>query len=76
MKTKNKPTIDYPRHWWLTCSAFTCYIETDSDDVIARNSRGVASRFVGTPVKKFARKIQKKFGGVMINEYNKEGRWI
>jgi len=75
MKTKND-TIDYPRHWWFTCSAFTCYIETDSDDVIDVNSSGVARNFVGMLAKKFARKVQKKFGGVMINEYDKDGRLI
>jgi hypothetical protein len=72
-KTK-EVEIEYPRHWWFSCSAFTCYIATDKHNNIDGLSTGIAKRYIGMPVKQFARMIQRKFGGVMINEYDKSGR--
>ena len=74
--SKEKVKIEYPRHWWFSCNVFTCYLETDEYDKIGINSTGVASHFVGVKAKRFAKRIQRKFGGVAIDEYLKGGQLL
>lgn len=74
--SKTKVEIEYPRHWWLSCSEFTCYVETDDKNKIDGNSRGVARAFIGEPMRRFVNKVRRKFGGVMIEEYDKNGKCL
>ncbi len=74
MTEQNK--VEYPRHWWFSCNRFTCYLETDEEDKVGINSTGMASHFVGEKARRFAKRIQRKFGGVGIDEYDKSGQLL
>jgi len=73
MGIKSKETLEYPRHWWFSCSGFTCYIQTDEDNRITPGSTGIARRYVGETAKRFNKIMQRKFGGCMTDEYTKDG---
>jgi hypothetical protein len=75
-KKKQKPHIDYPRHWWFTCNAFTCYLETDKDDNVGYNSKGIAHRYVGQSARKFAKLMNRKFGGAGVDEFDSSGHML
>jgi hypothetical protein len=74
--SKEETQVEYPRHWWFTCSKFTCYIETDKEDKIGPRSNGVARHYVGEKARRFAKRVQQKFGGVCVNEYDAKGKLL
>lgn len=71
---KQKVKIDYPRHWHFSCSGFTCYIESDEENKITKNSTGFAGRYVGMDTMKFGKMINRRFGGVWAEEFDKNGK--
>ncbi|TFH23758.1 hypothetical protein E4G67_02710 [Candidatus Bathyarchaeota archaeon] len=80
-----KRIVVYPRHWWLSCNAFTCYIQTNEKNIVTHlhgGSRNSAYhlyekelvRLKGKPAKDFSKSIQKKYGGLYMSEFNENGR--
>jgi hypothetical protein len=73
MSEKKKPKITYPRHWWFSCNKFTCYVQTDKDNKITRQSAPIVRAFVGQAGKKLSKWVQRKFGGLHITEFDSDG---
>ena len=65
---------EYPRHWWFSCNNFTCYVQTDENNLVTDKSAPIVGKFVGQPVKKLVGWIKRKHGGFMYDEYDKDGR--
>ena len=66
--------ISYPRHWWFSCSMFTCYVATDDQDLIMPQSAPIVrKRFTGRHVKKLVGWM-KDIGGFMYAEYDGNNR--
>jgi hypothetical protein len=74
-ETTNKRKIKYPRHWWLSCSAFTCYVASDEDDFVMKQSAPIVRRFRGQHIKRLVRWM-KDIGGFMCAEYNEDKELI
>lgn len=78
-----KREITHPRHWFLSCNKFTCYIQTDEENkvvgVVDANERSKVVReliadFAGKPAKKLIKHIQRKFGGLHVTEFDEHGK--
>ena len=65
---------EYPRHWWFSCNTFTCYVQTDENDLVTDKSAPIVKKFVGQHVKKLVGWIKRKHGGFMYDEFDKTGR--
>ena len=79
-----KRKITYPRHWWFSCNKFTCYVQTDNRNNVTvqsvrvneanRIKNAIVAKFVGQSGKVFAKWVNKKYGGLQITEFSRDGR--
>lgn len=65
--------IEYPRHWWMSCSKFTCYVATDDENRVMTQSAPIVQRFTGQSIKRLVGWM-KNIGGFMFEEYDKDKR--
>lgn len=64
----NNEEIQYPRHWWLSCSLHTCYARTNEEDIIDGMSGFLSKYFLGQHIREL-RQFMSGIGGFLFKEF-------